>query len=345
MANQAWQITSAGTITLKDLTTPVGKPGPKQVLIRIHAVAFNYRDVLIADHSPNYPIQAKPDLIPCSDGAGIVEEAGSESVWTKGDRVMFLPNSWLSGADPRNFKLNEVLGGGDLDGTLRRWVVWDDDRLIKAPAGLSMEEAATIFTAGVTAWAGLFHGPMKLEPGMTVLTQGTGGVSCYGIQKIAAAAGATVVATSSSDEKLQVAKKLGAKHLINYIKTPDWSAEVLKATNGVGVDLVLDVVGAGSIEQTIKATRFGGFITILGLLTDEPTKKVDVVQDLLYGCKTMRGHLGAGNKEMGEELSVFMEKHQLHPPIAELFEFEEAEKALKASKKLAKPGKIVVRVG
>jgi len=145
--------------------------------------------------------------------------------------------------------------------------------------------------------------------------------------------------------KLQIAKKLGAKHLINYIKTPDWSAEVLKATNGVGVDLVLDVVGAGSIEQTIKATRFGGFITILGLLTDEPTKKVDVVQDLLYGSKTMRGQLGAGNKEMGEELSAFMEKHQLHPPIAELFEFEEAEKALKASKKLAKPGKIVVRVG
>ena len=182
MANQAWQITSAGTITLKDLTTLIDKPGPKQVLIRIHAVAFNYRDVLVADHSPNYPIQAKPDLIPCSDGAGIIEEAGHESIWTKGDRVIFHPNSWLSGADPRNFKLNEVSGGGDLDGTLRRWAVWDDARLIKAPAGLSMEEAATIFTAGVTAYAGLFHGPMKLEPGMTVLTQGTGGVSCYGIQ-------------------------------------------------------------------------------------------------------------------------------------------------------------------
>ncbi|KAK3624300.1 hypothetical protein LTR56_021121 [Elasticomyces elasticus] len=342
MANQAWQITSAGVLSLNDLGS-LPKPGPKQVQIRLHAVALNYRDVLIADRDPNYPLMAKQDLIPGSDGAGIIEETGPDSIWAKGDRVILHPNNWISGPDVRSLNLYEVAGGGEVDGTLRRWVVWGDDRLIKAPDGLSLEEASTMFTAGVTAYHALFHGPLKIEPGMTVLTQGTGGVSCYGIQ-LAAAAGAMVVATSSSDEKLEIAKKLGAKHLINYRKTPDWSAEVLKVTNGVGVDLVLDVVGADSIEQTIKATRFGGAIAILGLLSADPTKKVDIIQDLLFGAKTVRGQLGAGNRDMAVETSAFMQKHQIHPQIAQTFEFDEADKALEATRKLSAPGKIVVKI-
>ncbi|TKA76184.1 hypothetical protein B0A55_03084 [Friedmanniomyces simplex] len=141
------------------------------------------------------------------------------------------------------------------------------------------------------------------------------------------------------------AKKLGAKHLINYRETPDWSAEVLKkATNGVGVDLVLDVVGADSIEQAVKSTRFRGVITLLGLLSEGPTMKVDIVQDLLFGAKLMRGQLGAGNKEIADESSAFLEKHQVHPQIAEVFELDQADKALEATRKLAKPGKIVMRV-
>lgn len=162
--------------------------------------------------------------------------------------------------------------------------------------------------------------------------------------KLAAAAGATVIATSSSDEKLKVAKKLGAKHLINYRKTPEWSAGVLDYTNGAGVDIVVDVVGAESIEQSAKSTRKGGAIMLLGLLSEDPSKKVDVVLDIFYGAKTMQGVMGAGNKDVADETSAFMEKHQLHPQIVEVFEFEEADKALEAMKKLSAPGKIVVKV-
>ncbi|TKA76183.1 hypothetical protein B0A55_03087 [Friedmanniomyces simplex] len=156
---------------------------------------------------------------------------------------------------------------------------------------------------------------------------------------------ATVVAASPSDEKLQIAKQLGAKYPINYRKTPDWSADLLKATDIVGVDLLLDVVGADSIEQAVKATRFGGgVVTLLGLLSEDPTKKVDIMQDLLFGAKTMRGQLGAGNREMADELLACLEKHQVHPQIAGVFEFDQADKALEATVKLAKPGKIVMRV-
>lgn len=182
MANQAWQITSPGVISLNDLGPTLPKPGPKQVLVRIQAVAFNYRDRLVVDANPAYPLLAKANLVPCNDGAGIVEETGSESVWKKGDRVVVYPSKWLRGLDPRGFKLEDVSGGGDQDGTLRRWLVWEDERLFRAPEGLSMEEACTLFCAGSTAYRALFHGPIKLEPGMTVLTQGTGGVSCYAIQ-------------------------------------------------------------------------------------------------------------------------------------------------------------------
>lgn len=182
MANQAWQITSPGNMSLVDLNTPIPKAGSTQAFVHIYAVAFNFRDIMVVDHSPNYPITHKANLIPCTDGAGIVEEAGEASIWKKGDRVIVHPSSWLHGSDPRNFKLSDVSGAGEVDGTLRRWMVCDDDRLIKAPEGLSMEEASTMSIAGVTAYYSLFHGPIRLERGMTVLTQGTGGVSCYAIQ-------------------------------------------------------------------------------------------------------------------------------------------------------------------
>jgi NADPH:quinone reductase-like Zn-dependent oxidoreductase len=162
--------------------------------------------------------------------------------------------------------------------------------------------------------------------------------------QIASAAGATVIATSSTDEKLQVARKLGAKHLINYRKTPNQADEILKFTDGKGVDLVVDVVGSQTIEQMVKATRYAGAIVILGLLSEDPNLKVNIMQDILYGNKSITGHLGAGNREHGRALAALMEEHQLHPPIAEVFKFEEADKAIEAIKKLSAPGKVVVKV-
>ncbi|KXT09365.1 hypothetical protein AC579_3827 [Pseudocercospora musae] len=340
MTNQAWKITAAGQVTLVDLEEP--KPGPKQALVRLQAVSLNYRDILVMNHDPSYPAMAKQDLIPCSDGAGIVEEAGPHSEWKAGDRVIIQPNTWVTGFDPRDFDMFKTMGGGGIDGTLRRYLVWDDDRLIKAPDDLSIEEASTLYTAGATAWNALMHGLFKLEPGMSVLTQGTGGVSCYAIQ-IAAATGATVIATSSSDDKLQVAKKLGAKHLINYRKTPNWGNEVLKVTNGKGVDIVADVVGAASIEQAIRATRQAGLIRLLGMLGNSD-EAVGITNSLLFGAKTLQPVLGAGSRELSQELADFLCEHQIHPPIAATFEFEQADKALEALKTLSVPGKIVVKI-
>lgn len=180
MANQAWQITTAGSIALRDLG-PLPKPSTKQVLVRIHAVSLNYRDKVVIDRSPSYPVVAKENLIPGSDGAGVVEEPGPNSIWRKGDRVIFQPNQWTSGYDERDFKIDKVLGGGEVDGTFRRWIVVDDKNLFGAPDALSFDEACTLHTAGVTAFRSLFYGGVKLQPGVTVLTQGTGGVSCYAI--------------------------------------------------------------------------------------------------------------------------------------------------------------------
>lgn len=181
MANQAWQIASAGKLVLGDLG-PLPTPGPKEILVRIHAISLNYRDILVADHDPAYPLKAKENLIPGSDAAGIVEAHGSESHWKKDDRVVLHPNDWMSG-DPRNYIFHQTLGGASQDGTFRRYMLVDDDRAFKAPDSMTLQEAATIFTAGVTAWRVLNYGEPKLiGPESTILTQGTGGVSCYAIQ-------------------------------------------------------------------------------------------------------------------------------------------------------------------
>ncbi|KAI6823208.1 hypothetical protein KC340_g11872 [Hortaea werneckii] len=297
MANQAWQVISPGELQLVDLGEPLPKPGDKQILIRLHAAALNYKDRLVVNHDPHYPIATKPRLVPCIDGAGVVEESGPGSAWKKGDRVVVHGTSWITGNDARDFELASCAGAGSVEGTLRRYAVWDDDRVIAAPTGF-----------------------------------------------IASAAGATVVATSSSDEKLAVAKSLGAKHLINYRNLSEWGSEVLKVTGGKGVDIVVDVVGAGSIEESIKATRYGGAVVSVGILSEDPSMKVDIMSDVLFGAKTLQGQLGAGSRDHLAELVRFMEKHQLHPQIAQTFDFEEADKALQALVELAAPGKVVVRI-
>lgn len=181
MANQAWQITSPSVLTLTTLSDTPPSPGPNEVLVRIHAVSINSRDFLVVDHCPLYPLATGADLVPCSDGVGTVEGVGTSSKWKKGDRVIIHPNTWTTGSDIRNFKFAEVMGGGAVDGTLRRWMLADEARLTKAPEGLSIEEAATVYTAGVTAFHALYYDTVPVHPGMTILTQGTGGVSCYAI--------------------------------------------------------------------------------------------------------------------------------------------------------------------
>ena len=188
MSNQAWQIASLGTLVLNS-TGPPPTPAPNEVLVRLHAMSLNYRDILVTDHSPSYPLPTKPNLIPGSDGAGTISLVGSGSAsqhWRAGDRVILHPNTWLSGS-PRNYVFDQTLGGAERDGTLQRFMLIDERYVVKAPESMSLVEASTLFTAGVTAWNALCYGNEEgngvgfLE-GKTVLTQGTGGVSCYAIQ-------------------------------------------------------------------------------------------------------------------------------------------------------------------
>ena len=143
MSNEAWQITSPGVLTLKAIG-PVPRPGPKEALVRINAVSLNSRDQLVMEHNPAYPLRTKANLIPCSDGAGIVEESGPHSIWKQGDRVVIHPNNWKHGSDGRDFKFDTAMGGGVIDGTLRRYLVASDDSIFRAPNVLTMEEASTL---------------------------------------------------------------------------------------------------------------------------------------------------------------------------------------------------------
>ena len=280
-------------LSIRSVPKPV--PGPGSALIRLRAAALNFRDLLVIADSPNYPVRTSASLTPCSDGAGEVEGVGPDSNWQVGDKVILLPNhSWYHSEDVAEFQLDKTLGGGEIQGTLQQYCVVPDKWLHRMPKNLSFEEAATLPTAGGTALNALFHaglpGPKgdKLMENKTILTQGTGGVSCFAIQ-LASAGGARVIATSSTEEKLKAAKSMGATDLINYKSTPEWADEVLSLTDGKGVDLVIEVGGAATIEQSLKSARLGGTIVVLGILS--ASKNMDLVPQILFGAKKGRSQL------------------------------------------------------
>ncbi|KAL0256280.1 hypothetical protein SLS55_008673 [Diplodia seriata] len=244
--NVAWVIPSASKLTQSAFPTPT--PGPSQALVRITAVSLNFRDHLVFHHSAAYPLQTAPNLIPCSDGAGTVVAAGASSKWRNhiGASVIVNANTWMDGDVGDGYVFDAVMGGGEANGTLARYLALDDERILEGPKGLSDAEAAGMVTAGLTAFNALFEAPGgvgKPAKGVTVLTQGTGGVSCFAIQ-LASAAGATVIATSSTDEKLEVAKKLGATH-----------ADLIPAIL-FGAKTIRGVLGAGSKAMNERFVRF-----------------------------------------------------------------------------------------
>ncbi|CZR65585.1 related to Alcohol dehydrogenase [Phialocephala subalpina] len=346
----AWQIRSAPP---KDYRTEIGienlylatdlpmpVPEANTTLVRIRAVALNARDMMIVAHDPLFPIEAIPDLVLCADGAGVVEAVGEGSVWNVGDKVILNPAQWIDGEVP-DLEGMKVLGGGGIHGTLREYAVMFDSRFIHAPPHLSYEELVALPVAASTAMNALFFGPLPLKKGMTVLIQGTGGVSCFLIQ-LAAATGATVMSTSSSEDKLSQAASLGATHLVNYKTIPNWSSEVLRLTSGRGVDHVFDVGGSGSIEQSLAATRQGGLVSMIGFM--DLGEKTDVAPAIVLGAKTVRGVFGY-SRDMVVAMTELMGGKGLRPLISKVFEFEEAKEAFKALVKQNDVGKIVIRVG
>ncbi|KAI9734543.1 MAG: hypothetical protein M1834_002144 [Cirrosporium novae-zelandiae] len=313
---------------------------PNTVLVRIRAAAINARDMMVIAHDPIYPGNHLEDLVPCADGAGEVEAVGESSIWKVGDRVMIYPNAWIDQDDMPTPEAMGGLGADRVQGTVRQYAIYEDKQLIRAPAHLSLEEIAAIPCAGGTAMNALFFGPAPFRPGMTVLTQGTGGVSCFAIQ-IASAAGATVIATSSSNTKLALAKTFGATHTINYRTHPNWANEVLRLTNGKGVDHVIEVGGAGTVEQSLQATKQGGLVSLIGFLT--PSKKTDLIASMLFGGKTMRGVFNF-KKSHDEALLQLIESKNIHPVVAKVYEFEDAKEAFQLSMEGSAVGKIVIRV-
>jgi NADPH:quinone reductase-like Zn-dependent oxidoreductase len=320
--------------------TPVDREasplGPRDVRVRVHAVSLNYRDVVIAKNAHK---RARP-TIPVSDGAGEVIEVGPEvSRVAVGDRVAagFFP-TWIDGDFLEPYHANAL--GGSLDGVLAEERVLREDALVKLPASLSYEAAATLPCAGVTAWNAL-HRAAQVKAGDTVLVQGTGGVSIFGLQ-LARAAGARVIATSSSASKRARLESMGAFATIDYRATPQWGDAARAVTGGRGVDVAIEVGGAGTFDQSVKALRFGGTMSLLGILagTQGPIDTHAIFH------KNLKVHgVYVGSIAMFEELLRAIEVAGIAPVIDRVFPFDEARAAYEHLASGEHFGKVVVRVG
>ena len=252
-----------GPSSLELVDKPDPTPGPGKVLVRLRAAALNYRDTLVTTGGYGSR-QKKSDLIPLSDGAGEVVEVGEGVTRFKpGDRVTAsFFQSWVGG-EPTQEVLDDDLGRAQ-DGTLCELRVFKETGIVPTPDALTDVEAASTPCAGLTAWSGIVT-LGATQPGDVVLVQGTGGVSLFALQ-FAKLAGAEVIATSSSDAKLERVRALGADHTINYVADPDWGKTALALTGGKGVDHVMEVGGAGTMKQTLRAIRPGGIVSLVGVL-------------------------------------------------------------------------------
>ncbi|MBV8610263.1 MAG: NAD(P)-dependent alcohol dehydrogenase [Singulisphaera sp.] len=318
----------------EELSTP--KPGPGQALVRIHATSLNYRDLLVAKGL--YSRQLPLPLVPLSDGAGEVVEVGPGVTRVKpGDRVApSFMQAWIEGG-PTEEKAKSALGG-TIDGVLAELVVLGQDGLVAVPDHLSFEEAATLPCAAVTAWHALF-GEGSIKPGDTVLVQGTGGVSLFALQ-FARMAGARVIATSSSDEKLERVRALGASDGINYKTTPDWDRRARELTGGRGVDHVVEVGGAGTLPRSLNAVRMGGRISQIGILSG--AGEVNPIPILMKNVHVQG--IFVGSRAMFEDMNRAIGLSQLRPVIDRVFDFDVARDALRHMESGAHFGKIVIRV-
>ncbi len=326
-----------GTFTIDGLRQEecdIPRPGRGQVLVRIKAVSLNYRDLLMV--TGNYSRGLKLPLVPLSDGTGEVVEAGEGVTrWKAGDRVIptFFQN-WLAGGITPDAPASAL--GGACDGVLQEYALFGEEGLVPLPHHLSFEEGATLPCAGVSAWNCLYSG--GLICGETVLVLGSGGVSVFALQ-LARAAGARVIATSGSDAKAERLKGLGASDVINYRTDPAWDKRVLELTDGTGVDIVVEVGGAGTLAQSIKATRMGGHISLLGVLAGQRGE----VNPLPAVMKGIRIHgIYVGSREMFEAMNRVIRLHAIRPVIDRVFPFPEVCQAFRHLESGAHVGKVVI---
>jgi NADPH:quinone reductase-like Zn-dependent oxidoreductase len=335
-----YQLPTTGQIENLTLTT-ADRPtaGPGRAVVRMRAASLNYRDLMIVRN--HYGSPARPGLVPLSDGAGEVVEVGPGVKRVKvGDRVAgIFHQAWLDG-EMRDEVTRTALGG-DLDGVLSEYQAFDADGLVHLPDGYSFEEGATLPCAAVTAWNALMAGPRPVRPGDAVLTQGTGGVSVFAIQ-FAKAAGARVISTSSSDEKLAAARKLGAAETINYRSTPDWEQEVQRLTDGRGVHHVVEVGGAGTLPRSLKSVRRSGVVNVIGLLSGGGGEINPLV--LLPREAMLRG-IYVGSRQMFLDMNGAIVANGIRPVVDRVFDFDQAQAAYRHLASGSHFGKVVVRIG
>ncbi len=334
---KVWEVQSKEGLDALTLTErPESQPMAGQVLLKMRAASLNYRDLLTVKGA--YNSKQKLPLIPLSDGVGEVVAVGEGVTRVKiGDRVAgIFMQKWVAGEFSAE-KSNSALGGA-IDGVLAEYVMLHEDGVVHVPEHLSDEEAAALPCAAVTAWHGLIT-EGNLKAGDTILVQGTGGVSIFALQ-FAKLVGARVIATSSSDEKLERARQLGAFEGINYKTTPNWDEQVWKLTDGVGVDHVVEVGGAGTLNKSLRAVKVGGRVSLIGVLSGLGGDISTV--SILHKNIRVQG-IYVGSREMFEAMNRAIALHKTRPIIDRVFPFEEAREALAYLESGAHFGKICIR--
>ncbi len=330
---KAFEIQEFGNLVCTKKPQPQPKYG--EVLVKVKAVSLNYRDILMVKglYNPHLPLPA----IPGSDGVGEVESVGEGVTRVKpGDRVAgIFMQKWLSSNLTTEAAKSAL--GGEIDGMLAEYVVLPEDGVVHIPPHLSDTEAATLPCAAVTAWHALIEAGLK--PGETVLVMGTGGVSLFALQ-FAVMAGARVIATSSSDEKLERVKELGASDVINYKSVPKWEKQVLALTEGVGVDYVVEVGGANTLSKSLKAVRMGGKISLIGVLAGAQGE-FNPLPAVMKGVR-IQG-IFVGSRQMFEAMNKAINVNKLRPVCDRIFPFESASEALNYMETGSHFGKITIK--
>lgn len=337
--DQVWRLTpheQAYQLVREERARPV--PAAGQVLVRVHAVSLNYRDLINLRNSAKRNVA---DRIPASDGAGEIVACGpGVTDWSPGDRVCgCFFQSWESGDFETRHHQQDL--GGTIDGMLAEHVLLSAEGVVSIPETLTYQEAATLPCAAVTAWQALFTRG-KLQPGSTVLALGTGGVSVFALQ-LAVAADAKVIVTSSRDDKLERARQLGAWQIINYRTTPDWEQEIWRMTDKRGVDHVVEVGGPGTLEKSLMSVAAGGQIALIGVLTGFGAPTCSLFPLLAKNARI--DGIYVGSRTDFEHLNTFLKRHQIHPVIDREFTFDDAPAAYNYLASGEHFGKVVITLG
>lgn len=334
---KAWQRQGMGLDKILKTELPIPTPKRDEILIKVKAVSLNYRDKAIVDGIYLPELMIKP-FVPVSDASGEIVAIGKDVTKFKvGDRVVsHLYSEWIDGKANQDYGPSAV--GGPNDGGLAEYMILKEKATVYAPSNLSDEEASTLPIAALTNWFALVEYG-KIKAGDTVVVLGTGGVSIYAIQ-IASALGARVIVTTSSDEKGSIAKQLGAHEVINYKKTPEWDKEVLRLTNGLGAEHILEVVGGSSINQSINAASLQGNIYIIGFL-ESMYAEVNLFNLLAKQVKIQGIYVG--HKNAFDNMIKAFNQLNIKPVIDTVYPFD---KAIEAYEHLNKGafGKIVIKI-